>query len=254
MQTFLRTFVVLVTITVCGQARSKDRDLGLVNDVAEMIEAAVPKLVESPDFLKPLVNSELSFIKRVCRPTVNQMDKIVVEAKTAFDSMSDMVQGNNQPFVRVGEIRFMGPNQEQLSGNPYGRVRRDAMKYLKPILSEKQFQSYVDETKLRDDFERGAAIWVVIDLMDNKLVLTIEQRQKLYEKLLAGWRDIEISSIQNYVSNPNYMPQVPNNLVDPVLSTEQRSLWNAASQTRVQFQVSIREDNTTFLIHEDWIR
>ena len=216
-------------------------------------EADPPPTIEEIEFLKPLVDRELSFIKRVCRPTAKQMEKIVVEAKIAYAGMARMVNPRGRRVIRAGQISFCGPNQEVLSENPFTRVRNDAAGYLKPLVSEEQYQRYIDESKQRDEFERGAAIDVAIDLLDEKLMLTESQRADLFKKLMANWLAVDVQWMQNYIQNPNFMPELPTNLIDPVLSPEQKSRWRSANQMRVHMQVSI-QDHQPDGFDESWLQ
>ncbi|TWU47303.1 hypothetical protein Poly51_51030 [Rubripirellula tenax] len=211
------------------------------------------EVVPSPDFFKPLVNRELSFIKRVCRPTVVQMDAIVVEAKLAFDAMSDMVDGEQRRFVRNGKPSFVGPNQENVSGNPIQRVRSDAAKYLKRKVSDEQYAIYIDESQLRDEFERDAAIDIAISMIDRRVILTEKQRQALHERLMTGWKDVDIQWIQMYQMNPSYLPEMPDGLINPVLNPNQLKLMTAARQQHVFMTVNLT-DTENNPPGEVWIR
>jgi len=50
-----------------------------------------PAKKTAPEFLKPLINVELSFVKRVCDPSDVQMKAIVAAVKDARKAMADIV-------------------------------------------------------------------------------------------------------------------------------------------------------------------
>lgn len=213
----------------------------------------IQKKNDVPEFMKPLINVELSFIKRVCIPSDDQMEAMVKEAKNVLGKMSDIV-GHGQVGMR-GEVAvvFRGPNQEQLVGNPYHRVRKELAIFMKPILSAEQYDLYLEESKQRDEFEREVAIDIAVEMIDSKLVLTSEQRAEITQKLLQGWKQVDFQWMQSYQNNPQYLPTMPAALIDPVLTPTQRNLWNAANRTRVILGVSVGNTNS-FGIDEEWIK
>ena len=207
---------------------------------------------KTPECLKPLVNAELSFIKRVCNPSTEQMQSIVAEAKSAFDSMSDLsVEG--QRFIGNGRGDFQGPNQEVFSGNPYTRVRSDAARYLTPLVSEDQYQRYVAEAKARDAFERSAAIDIALELIDDLVLLTSNQRVSIHEKLMQEWKDVDFQMMKLYLSNPQYMPEIPLQAFRKILDKAQLKLLTDGSVQRVFFTVTL-QNNEHASLGEDWIQ
>ncbi len=203
--------------------------------------------------MKPIVNNELSFIKRVCRPTVEQMDAIVAKAKIAFDAMDNMIDEGGQQFAHDNSNTFFGPNQERIRGNPYTRVRDDAARYLKPLVDEHQYLAYVAESHSRDEFERGAAIDVIIGLIDHRVLLTAEQTKQLHSRMLKGWKNIDVQWVENYANNPNYMPQIDMAYVKPILNSDQLKLLTDASRQRVFMSTTLSLESSSS-IGEQWIK
>lgn len=219
-----------------------------------------------PEFLKPMVNLELSFIKRVCDPSDEQMEAIVKEAENVLGKMSDLVRapGRVAMGLAVGGARglavggdmgvvFRGPNQEQLIGNPYHRVREEMADCVKPKLTAEQYDRYVEESKQRDEFEREVAVSIAVELLDSKLVLTSEQRTQLTEKLMQGWKQVDFQWLQSYQNNPQYLPTMPSDLIEPILTSTQKNLWNAVNRTRVTLHVYVGNANS-FGLEEEWIK
>lgn len=205
---------------------------------------------KAPEFLKPLVNAEVSFIKRVCEPDEEQMTAIVAAAQQAYQGMGNMVTENGR-VVQVNNARVRGPNNESLTQNPYTRVRNDAAKFLGPILRKEQLERYLEESKLRDEFERQAAIDIAVGLIDDKLILTDEQREQLTEELIKNWKGVDIQQMQMYLYNPQYVPQVHIASLSKVLTQSQLKVWKSFNSTN--FSVHIGHQGNTGL-NEDWIK
>lgn len=200
-----------------------------------------------PEFLKPLVNAELSFVHRVCEPTEEQMKAIVESAEEAFDEMGDLLANN----IRVAQLpRFHGLNGETLNANPIRRIRNDTMEFLPLLLTEKQFQKYKQESSQRDRIEREAAVDYLITLLDSKLVLSEGQQRKLRTVFLSEWPSLDVEWINSYLNNPNFVPVIPSNLLRKVLNTDQQTAW--ASYQQVSMGVMIGQNAEQFL-QKEWL-
>lgn len=202
-------------------------------------------------FLKPVVNVELSFIKRACDPSEEQMKAIVAAATEAYEATGDMIAEDPQR-IQAGQVQIRGPNNELLNENPFHRIRRDAREYLKPLVSNEQYARYQTEADQRDKFERSAAVAMVVGMIDEKIALTDEQRPQTTDLLMEKWKDIDLQSIQNYVYNPQYVPQLPSGTIETVLTKRQWKAWE--SYTQVNFGMNFNlGNNPVGLSDEEWI-
>ena len=182
-----------------------------------------------PDFVKPIVNRELSFIKRVCRPTPEQMNKIVAQAKEAMNKMGDLVKANqNGGFViNANEAMIMGPNGEQLSESPHQRVENDLKQLLPKCVSKDQHQRYLEETKTRREYRRRAAISIAVGIVDEKVALNDQQYRDLTQRLTDDWDKASLLRMVNYLQNPEYIPDLPKGQLKEALSKDQYKAWNS---------------------------
>jgi hypothetical protein len=220
----------------------------------EEIKDKPDKPPQAPECLRPLINAELSFVKRVCEPTDEQMTAIVEAAKEAHKAMASIITEQGQAIAwRPGDAMFMGPNQERISTNPFRRVREDIAKLLKPLISAEQYAKYTEEAELRDLYEQDAAVGIVLDMIDSRLVLSVDQRNEIEKKLMTGWKELDLLWLQNYRHNPQYMPTMPDQLITPSLSASQRALWTAATQQKVTMYANLNQGNSSGFT-EEWIK
>jgi len=208
---------------------------------------------EPLEFLKPAVNFEISFIKRVCEPSDEQMKAIIEAATRSYQGTGNLVQEEGNRLFDNNGFRVMGPNNEQLNEHPLRRIRSDALEYLPPIVSKDQFAIYKIEADLRDEFERSAAIEMIIGMVDEKLALTDEQRVKLNEGLMKEWKDVDLQSIQTYLYNPEYVPQLPAGTINKVFTKKQLEAWKSFNQTNFGVQFNQGQDGMG-IEGEDWIK
>ena len=183
------------------------------------------------------------------------MTAIVAAAKEANEALASIVQDQRQPqavdpFGRRQEM-FIGPNNQRMSVNPFKRVREDVAKLLQPLVSAEQYSRYTAEAKARDEFERDAVVETLLEMLDTKLVLSPDQQTQLKEKLSADDTLIDLHSLAVYRSNAQYLPQLPETLIVPILTASQKQVWN--SLNRVNIQQSIAQGNPTGFA-EDWLK
>jgi hypothetical protein len=207
----------------------------------------------SIEFLKPLINVELSFVKRVCEPTDEQMAAIIAAARNAHQAMGNIIDNprvNRNVFDRSNEV-FLGPNQERLSANPYIWVRRDVERFLKPLVSAEQYARYIEELDAREKYEREAAIAILLELLDDKLHLSQDQQAKLHEEFLFGTNFPDLNSMNLYIQNPQYLPNLNGYAVEPILNNSQKLIWKSLSQTH--FAQRLQTNNNTGF-KEEWLK
>lgn len=190
--------------------------------------------------LRPLVNVELGFIKRVCDPTDEQKQKIAAAVEESLEAMSDIVGAPQGPFGRVGGrvVMARAANGQELKENPSTRIRRDLAETIRPLLSEQQFADYETELEKRDQFRREAAVSMAVELLDRHLALTDDQRLRITERLLEKWQGAENLSMQTYVNNPQYVPPVPEVVVQPELDDAQMRAWKSLNKVQFPIQLS----------------
>ncbi|EKK04472.1 hypothetical protein RBSH_00087 [Rhodopirellula baltica SH28] len=241
--------LALTTRPVSSQELTKEaiQEFNVLNRLVAPKVKAEAKQPIPPEFLKPLVNAELSFVHRVCEPTEEQMKAIVGSAEEAFDEMGDLLANN----IRVAQLpRFHGLNGETLNANPIRRIRDDTMEFLPLLLTEKQFQKYKQESSQRDRIEREAAVDYLITLLDSKLVLSEIQQRELRTVFLSEWPSLDVEWINSYLNNPNFVPVIPSNLLRKVLNTDQQTAW--ASYQQVSMGVMIGQNAEQFL-QKEWL-
>jgi hypothetical protein len=217
------------------------------------IQRALNNPNPAPDFLKPLINLELSFVKRVCDPTDEQMTAIIAAAKEAHEAMANILTDQRQAFENRGIQReiFMGPNNQRMNVNPFKRVREDVAKLLKPLVSEQQYASYTEEANSRDEYERAAAVDTLLEMLDAKLLLSPDQQTQLHEKMSTSDTLPDLHTLIVYSSNTQYLPQLPDQLITPILSATQKQIWS--SLNRVSIHQNLSQGNPTGFT-EDWLK
>src|SRR5690606_33790032 len=103
---------------------------------------------------------------------------------------------------------------------------------IRPLGSERQHAAYLKEAKSRSDFKRQIAVNITVELLDRHLALTDDQRATISARLLDKWEGAESISIATHLNNPQYLPQLPEALVQPHLDATQRVVWSSLNKVR----------------------
>jgi hypothetical protein len=123
----------------------------------------------------------------------------------------------------------------------FGRVQRTSQdptvllhlalaEVLNKTLQPEQRTAYDNEMALRKAYRQRAAIENVVALIDERLVLTIDQRQKLTESLNKNWQASWVQSIEMLINNNQYLPSIPDQFVVSALNDTQKKVWRAAQK------------------------
>lgn len=248
----MRTMIGVLILTACFPypCLSQDEEVveqEVVEQVEVMAELAAPGFaVPAPnanivDQLRPLMNVELGFVKRVCKPTEEQKRAIAAAAEKCLEGMGDMAGGRNAGMVQGFQGRLVvarDANGRPLSDNPWSRIRGDLAEAIRPLLSEQQLADYTAELEKRAQFRREAAVGITVALLDRHLALTVQQQEALTARLLEKWPDAENLAIETYMHNPQYVPPVPEAIVQRELDDAQKRVWKSLRKAQFTLQLS----------------
>lgn len=225
------------------------QEFNALNRLVAKGDKLLAKKPKPPEFLKPLVNAELSFIHRVCKPTDEQMETIVESAEEALEGMVDLLDQRVRGRT-ASTIQYRGLNGQRLNQNPVQRIREDTMDYLPLLLTEEQYQKYKQESSQRERIEREAASDYLVALMGEKLILTKIQKRQLREAFLEEWPDLDVEWVVTYISNQRFVPIIPSNLLRKVLTTEQQTAWASFQQVNINVMLG---QNAELFLEKEWL-
>jgi hypothetical protein len=134
--------------------------------------------------------------------------------------------------------------------NPYKRIQADVAKILKPLVTEDQYAKFTEESRLRDEYERESAVRFLLNLLDLKLVLSLEQRNRLHEKLMVQWKDLDWHTLDSSIMNSDSFPPAPDHLILPDLNDSQQKLLKAQNRDSVHVYIGADE---LFNSAEQWL-
>lgn len=212
--------------------------------VVEVEAEAIP-LDPLVEYLLRYAVRERGLVKRVCKPTEQQLAALKAVDKAWIVREIGIARVTLAENLLVGVGRFVGDLlvQQQVNFN-YDNVeivatvcKRINKTFLKS-LDESQQQLYRAEMANRERFERETSVeWLLVDL-DDKLVLTRDQRDALRPKLIA-WVEGEPLLTQPVRFTDHYLPTIPESVVKKSLSPSQLNTFRSLPKVafdRLEFE------------------
>ncbi len=170
---------------------------------------------------RQLLKAELHFVRIVCQPNKEQFQKLSIAGEAAM-------QGAVKEFVDVQKRIMRGIRAGEQPGYPDPRklITEGLSKSIKATLSAEQAARYQEELDKRTANRKQVALTNLVAKLDQDLVLTADQRGKLFEKLSASWKDAWGQSLEMLFYGEHYFPSLPDNDVVPILNATQKEVWN----------------------------
>jgi hypothetical protein len=172
--------------------------------------------------LGPLLQVELIFAKRTCKPTTDQMrnmrDDLRKFVKDEVNDFFDLMQGR---VARTG------------GGFRVARKLLDdrLATFVEKNLSKEEAARYRDELQKRDANEREVCALNLVALLDRELCLTPKQRDAIQKSLLENWDDgwsqtVEVGAMRGQ----NYVPSIPDEVIENHLDAAQIEVWGSMTK------------------------
>ena len=166
---------------------------------------------------KPMLWTELNFIRLTCELTPEQRPKI----KAAGDAaLADAVQ-------KMAKLQGrMGGRAAQHQPEPRKMIRAALKQALQETLPPEQMQKFSEELNLRAERRKEAAILSAISRLDAALCLTVEQRDAIEASITAAWKEQWETWLMLAMYGDQYYPQIQDELVVKHLNADQKTVWS----------------------------
>lgn len=209
--------------------------------------------------LLPMASFELSFFKRACEPSAEQMQQAQTIAREALDKYSvDWKKNGMQLGDGQRQIAFAVQNGAQIQVQPAiqpAAINRIVSTISEPmtlalhtdfknLLDDPQQQAYEEELKSRDQFEQQAVIEFLLVILDDKLNLTPRQCEQIADGMRARWGEGWAPPLSMMANFGEYFPPIPDAALVPHLDTQQIDVWRTARIVR--FSSSNVHNNSFF--------
>ena len=170
--------------------------------------------------VRPILRAELHLIRTVCKTSEEEQRAFAREGEKALLLVVDKVaEIQVQAQQGIGSAMPDVPNQIQ-------SALADAVKAKLPPERAERYRAELDE---RGRVRKEVTARNLVAKLDQLLNLSPDQRAKIAAALEES-ADSMASTIDNYISNSSYYPNLPPHQVVPFLDERQKAIWEGAQK------------------------
>jgi hypothetical protein len=219
----------------------EEREKSVPNDLPKMLfappvinapaadEPTLEELVEGArSSYRPLLVSELRFIRKACGLSEHELKPIVRHAALLLKEVAATVATAEQKRLRnLGKAAHNadepGPEAIAASVKPLLSGLEQAVR---THVSPARWSRYEDESARRRNHRMRVAISNVVALLDFHLLLSDQQRSQLSASLASHWKnDWLLFVVVTSDNDSRQVPPIPDLCVVPFLTENQQKLW-----------------------------
>ena len=185
---------------------------------AAELKALLPQFEQQ---VRPLIRSKYNLLRSVANPTKEQRAKIVVEAEEAQRDVVKVfaeLQLKMQRGMWDGNSKY--PNGQNLVAEKFKELA-------KKCLNPDQLERYNQEMARREEVYKSVCVKNLVSMIDQQLVLSPDQRDKLAADLAKKWDKNWVSSLEVFMYGEQFMPQLPDDVMLTHLNASQKEVWKA---------------------------
>jgi len=186
------------------------------------IQQRIPQFTQQ---CRPILTTELNFIRQVCDLTPEQRPKIKAAGEASL----------KEAALKMAELRCGGVRVQNAQPDPLRIIRESVATALQETLTPEQMAKYQAEATQRVALRKRAAIRCVVARLDGTLCLTAEQRDKITQSITAGWQDKCEQWLMLFVYGDQYFPMVPDKHVVSHLDADQKSVWSGLQKVEYHY-------------------
>lgn len=175
-----------------------------------------------------LYRTELHLLRVVCKLTKPQYQKAAADGEPAL-------KATKQKFLGYWRDQQQGKwdRSDSSQADPRETLSAELVKALQKTLTPEQAAVYKKERDLRTAAQRRAVVRTLIVMMDRRLVLSTEQRDKIHEVLDKNWNDSWYTFVVRF--GGNYFPTMPDAKILPILNDDQKNIWNGIQKPNIRY-------------------
>jgi hypothetical protein len=167
---------------------------------------------------RPMIRAEFHVIRAACQPTPEQRKAVAQAAEeTLRDATKKYVEAMRRPMTMA----------QRAANDPRRLIEEGLAEAIKSRLSADQAARYRAELAKRAAARKRVALRNLVARLDKDLILSPDQRDKVSEALAKNWDDSWGQSIEMFMNDNNYLPQIADHLVTPILNESQVKIWRA---------------------------
>lgn len=180
--------------------------------------------------VRPVLHAELLFLRSVCDLTFEQRRALSKESDQVLkDAVTPYVEAQQQ-MMRGVAAQY--PDTRKV-------LQQSLEKAVKKHLSPEQATRYHAELEKRATEWKDAGVRLLVAKMDENLVLSSDQREKISKSLFEHWNDSWTQVVEMLQQNDQVFPMIPNQHVAPYLNASQKRVWDGMPKNNYNFSFAV---------------
>ncbi len=206
------------------QARQM-QELKTATAKAAFLKAQLPKVrvnwnAQVQQFIqqyRPILRAEYHVVRIACGLTPAQRKLMAQAAEQVLrDAGRKHLETMRRPMTTA----------ERMSYDPRRLIQEGLAAAVKAQLPAEQVARYQEELARRTATRKQTTVRNVVARLDQDLILSPDQRDKIGESLSAHWDDSWCQSLELFMYN-RFLPPIPDQYVAPYLSQTQKRIWRS---------------------------
>lgn len=194
-------------------------------------------VVPNPQILqqyRPMLWAEYYFVRNACELSPEECKAVARDAERALQDAVAAVGANGRIRNGVRLVLQAGAAKRRVAerprNEPHDTIKEKLDQAVRARLTPEQTARYQHELDERAAHLRKVAIDNLTAKIDEKLILTVDQRTRIRAALEANWQDAWTQSSEGLVFNTDLIPEIPDKIVTPILNEAQQSIWRTLNK------------------------
>lgn len=186
----------------------------------------------------PMLKAELSFTFRSTDLNADERKALIEASKKWFDTYVTDASKNADPqqqqmWLQAGQVFQVGGRVT--APNPRNDIRAAMQKLAADSLPKEKLAAFTNEFKRREDFYRDATIDNMITCLDDRVILSPQQRTDIADALTKHWQEIAKPQLEAFQFGGSMSPAVPTSQILPFLTPAQKAMLEKLNTNSTTF-------------------
>lgn len=183
--------------------------------------------------LEPILKVELSFVNRVAGLSDDERRALVAASVKWLDEfVVDFVknQDRNQQQMWLQGVQGVVIGGDRTSGDPRESIARGVSELVAATLPKEKAAAYEKECAERAEFYRDVTIANLVQSLDEKVILSREQRKSITESLKKHWATDWAPQLEVFLIGNDAWISFPDEYIVPELTASQRAVLSRVNR------------------------
>jgi hypothetical protein len=185
--------------------------------------------------LEPMLKAELSFANRAAELNDDERRTLIAGSKKWFEEfigpfVEKQDPNQRQMMLQAGNGIWFG-GQAPSRDDPRKSIQTGVAKLVSDTLPKEKRDKYKEECRKREEFVRLATVDNLVTRIDEKVILSADQRKKVTDALIKHWDENSAPQLEAFAISATIWPGIPDQWVLPELTESQQAVLSRINRT-----------------------